>query len=152
MLKKDLKDIRRTDVIFARPLEQSYGIVYFIQQPFVFSRFILVQSKVGKQERKRTRMLLAANDRSLVRGDWLTFSKYQFKPSSQIATSECVAMLSERLLNIAHSYEVSGIERSEVENTFPQFFSRQQRVIYNMIKVQFKDDVNFTQQKKHVPL
>ena len=97
----------------------------FNQQPLKIARFLNVKLKVGKQETKRARSLLAATERSLVGHDWLATLHYQFKPSNQIEASEFISLVSGHLINGGHSSEVNSINRHEVISAFPRLLTGQ---------------------------
>ena len=102
---------------------------------------------------KRARILAATKRRSLVGPHWLETQKYQLTPANQIAASECFSMSSKKLMNATNSSEVHTIERSEMESTFPNSYKRHGRIKDHLIKLEFIDDVKFTQQKgRRVPI
>ena len=68
---KDLKDIFRTNVLFAGQLPQSNKYVDFNTQPLKIPGFIHVNLELGKQEIQSARLMVAAAERSLMGRNWL---------------------------------------------------------------------------------
>ena len=147
------KDILRTDVLFATPLPQWEKCADFNQQPLKIAEFIHKQLKVGKQEIKTARILVAATGRSLVGQDWMAHLQYQIKPLHQISSSEIISMISSHLINCAHSSEVDTIDRKDITSSFPRLFTPQRKVIGQTIEVELKPEIKIIQQKgRRVPL
>ena len=144
---KGLEDVLRTDVLFARLLSQSKKYEKFNQQPLKITKFIYVQLKVGKQQIKRARTLVAVTGRSLVGRDRLAVLQYQFKTSNQIAVSEFNSIKSSHLIDGGHSGEVNSTNRNDVIGALLQLFTRQGKAIGHTIKIEFKPQMKFIQQK-----
>ena len=150
---KDLKDNLRTDVLFARALPRSEKYMDFNQQPLKILQFIHVQLKVGTKEIKKARISVVVTGKSLVGRNWLSALQYQFKPSSQIAASECILLISSHSIDGGHSSKVENINRNDVKSAFPQFFTRQGKVIGHTIKIEIELDLKIIQQKtRWIPL
>ena len=84
-----MKQLLGTDVLFAQSLPPSENQVDFNQRPLDVTGCIHEHLKIGKQELKQARMLVAEKGRSLVGRDWLVAVKYQLTPVYQIAANEC---------------------------------------------------------------